>query len=306
LLPNGKVLVVGADNSSCNSVASSELYDPVTGSWSAIGNLKTADIPLQAVLLANGRVLVIGGNGSGTELFDSGSLTNISAAALIAGGTLAPESIASAIGTNLALATEVAPPGSAPIQLAGASMKVRDSAGMERLAPLFYVSAAQINYLVPSGTAIGPATVTVTSGGSFVAAGLVEIAGVAPGLFSANSSGQGVAAGLWIRVAEGGTQSYDYLFDPTTRKSVPLDLGPPTDQLFLSLYGTGFRGGSGATATVGSVSVPVSAFAPVTGYPGLDVVNIGPLPRDLVGRGEVDVAFSVDGKSANRVSVNFR
>jgi uncharacterized protein (TIGR03437 family) len=306
LLPSGKVLVVGADNSSCFSLASSELYDPVTGNWSALGNLKAAYIPLQTVLLANGDVLVVGGNGSGAELFDSGGLTSISAASLAAGGALAPESIASAIGTNLALATEAAPPGSAPIQLAGAGVKVRDSAGMERLAPLFYVSPGQINYLVPSGTATGLATVTVTSGGSSIAVGLVSIAGVAPGLFSADSSGQGAAAGFWIRVAEGGTQSYDYLFDLTSRNSVPLDLGSPNDQVFLSLYGTGFRAGTGATATVGGVSVPVSAFAPVTQYPGLDVVNLGPLPRSLIGRGEVNVGFFVDGKAANPVNVNIR
>jgi len=75
LLPNGKVLVVGGGvaDPSCFALASSELYDPDTGSWSAIGSLKTAAIPLQAVLLANGKVLVAGGNGSGAELFDSGA-----------------------------------------------------------------------------------------------------------------------------------------------------------------------------------------------------------------------------------------
>jgi uncharacterized protein (TIGR03437 family) len=307
LLPNGKVLVVGADNSSCFSLGSSELYDPVTGNWSALGNLKAAAIPLQSVLLANGKVLVVGGNGSGVDLFgENAPLTSLSAASFAAGGALAPESIASAIGSNLAIDTQAAPAGSLPTAMAGRSVKVRDSVGAERLAPLFFVSPGQINYLVPSGTAAGLATVTVNNGDSIVATGLVSIAGVAPGLFSANASGQGAAAGFWIRVAEGGAQTYDYLFDLTTRKSVPLDLGSPNDRVFLSLYGTGFRGGTGAMATVGSVNVPVSAFAPVTQYPGLDVVNIGPLTRSLTGRGEVDVAFSVDGRAANLVRVNIR
>ena len=38
-----------------------------------------------------------------------------------------------------------------------------DSAGVTRLAPLFYVSSTQINYEVPDGTAAGPATVTITN-----------------------------------------------------------------------------------------------------------------------------------------------
>ena len=75
MLPNGKVLVVGADNPSCFAPASSELYDPVTEGWSDMGSLKTVAIPLQTVLLANGKVLAIGGNGSGADLFDSSAVS---------------------------------------------------------------------------------------------------------------------------------------------------------------------------------------------------------------------------------------
>src|SRR5689334_8119856 len=63
LLPNGKVLVVGG----CNDVfcehalASAELYDPATGTWSATGNLHTARQRHTATLLPNGLVLVAGG-----------------------------------------------------------------------------------------------------------------------------------------------------------------------------------------------------------------------------------------------------
>jgi uncharacterized protein (TIGR03437 family) len=219
---------------------------------------------------------------------------------------LAPGSIATIFGTDLATAILESPSGAATTQLAAVSVRIRDRTGRERLAPLFFVSPGQINYQVPLGSIAGLASVTLSSGANSVATGLVEIAGVAPGLFSANSSGRGAAAGFWIRAAEGGMQSYDWLFDLATRKSVPVDLDPESDQVFLSLYGTGFRGGAGATATVGNVNVPVSFFAPVAGYPGLDVVNLGPLPHSLAGRGEVDVVFFVDGKAANPVSVNLR
>jgi uncharacterized protein (TIGR03437 family) len=255
-------------------------------------------------LLANGKVLAFGG-GTSVNLFESGTagVTSISAASF-ARGALAPESIAAGFGANLATGTQAAPSGSLPTELGGVSVTLRDHAGSERAVPLFFVSPELINYEVPPGTAVGLATVTVTNDGNLIAAGLVEIDRVAPGLFSANSSGQGVAAGFWIRVSAGGAQSQGYLFDLATSKSVPLDLGPPTDQVYLSLYGTGFRGGANATATVGGVSVPVYGFIGVAGYQGLDVINIGPMPRTLIGSGEVNVAFSVDGKAANPTSIN--
>src|SRR5207244_3485088 len=126
------------------------------------------DIPTQAALLANGKVLAVGGNGSGAEIFESGTATvaSVSAASFAAGGSLAPESIATAFGVNLATDTQTASSLPLPTQLAGVSLKLRDRAGAERLAPLFFVSPGQINYQVPPGTASGLATVTVTSGES--------------------------------------------------------------------------------------------------------------------------------------------
>jgi uncharacterized protein (TIGR03437 family) len=97
-----------------------------------------------------------------------------------------------------------------------------------------------------------------------------------------------------------------YLFNLKTLAPVPVDLGPATDQVYLSLYGTGFRSYSGqATATVGGVNVPVAGAAPVGMYLGEDIVNIGPLPPSLAGRGAVDVVVSFDGKPANTVTVSF-
>jgi len=309
VLPSGKLLVVGGDGPGCEALKSAELYDPSTGNWSTTGGLNTARAGHTVTMLANGKVLVAGGDGGTTaELFDDGTPTaaSVSAASFAAGGMLAPESIAAARGANLGTGTLTASSYPLPTELAGATVKVRDRAGAERLAPLIFVSPTQINYQVPAGTAIGLATVTISNGSRTLATGLVEIARVAPGLFSANSSGQGVAAGFSIRASAAAARSQDYLFDFTTFKPVPVDLGPPSDQVFLSLYGTGFRGATSVTAKVGGVSVQVYGFAPVTDYPGLDVVNIGPLPRVLQGRGEVDVTLSLDGKAANTVSVALR
>jgi hypothetical protein len=70
LLPNGKVLVVGGFEPSANthvSFASAELFDPATGTWSPTGALQTARRYHSATLLPDGKVLVAGGIGSGSE-----------------------------------------------------------------------------------------------------------------------------------------------------------------------------------------------------------------------------------------------
>jgi len=64
LLPSGKVLVAGGQDFngvSAAFVASAELYDPVTGAWSATGSMTTARFRPTATLLPSGKVLVVGG-----------------------------------------------------------------------------------------------------------------------------------------------------------------------------------------------------------------------------------------------------
>ncbi len=75
LLPNGTVLVAGGVDGSGNVLASAELYDPASGTWTNTGNLNTARYLQTATVLANGMVLVAGGldsigASSSTELYD--------------------------------------------------------------------------------------------------------------------------------------------------------------------------------------------------------------------------------------------
>jgi WD40 repeat protein len=74
MLPNGKVLVAGGFDG--NSIlASAELYDPASGTWSATGSLATARAYHTATLLPNGKVLVAGGGNNSAELYDPASGT---------------------------------------------------------------------------------------------------------------------------------------------------------------------------------------------------------------------------------------
>lgn len=81
LLQNGKVLVAGGVNGPITSgghLASAELYDPATGTWTATGSMGVKRILHTMTLLANGEVLVAGGSNDSTsniylasaELFD--------------------------------------------------------------------------------------------------------------------------------------------------------------------------------------------------------------------------------------------
>jgi cytochrome c peroxidase len=239
------------------------------------------------------------------------SLSSLSAASL-ALGFVAPESLVSAFGEGLAAVTETASMRPLPTALAEISVVVRDSTGRERLAPLFYASARQINYQVPPGTAEGEAAVQVVRGGASIAAGTAQVAAVAPALFSANASGRGIAAALAVRVHADGSQTYEQVarFDPLRDEFVaePVDLGAAGDQVFLVLFGTGIRlrNASGAvTATVGGEPAEVLYAGAQPEYVGVDQINLR-LNRDLAGRGDVDVGVVVDGRTANTVRVNVR
>jgi large repetitive protein len=94
LLPNGKVLVAAGIASCTNcglggvvSTSSAELYDPVTGIWTATGPLTVGRDSHTATLLPDGKVLVAGGLGGGAsaELYDPGIGTWIATGAMHAG-----------------------------------------------------------------------------------------------------------------------------------------------------------------------------------------------------------------------------
>jgi uncharacterized protein (TIGR03437 family) len=312
LLPNGNVLAAaGSAADSGARLRNAELYNPATGNWAATADLNATRTNHTATLLSNGKVLVAAGSGDSgqintAELYGSAApaLASVSAASFAAGG--APESIIAAFGVNLAASVQAASSTPLPTELAGVSVRIRDSAGVERLAPLFFVSPQQINYLIPAGTATGAAQVNISSG----AAGVIEITNTAPGLFAANANGQGIAAALALRVRADGSLSYEPVarLDGGGFVAAPIDLGPESDQVFLILYGTGLRQRSSQGAVscrLGSVTSEVLFAAAAPDFTGLDQVNVR-ISRSLAGRGEVSVEMNVDGRSANVVRVNIR
>jgi uncharacterized protein (TIGR03437 family) len=196
-------------------------------------------------------------------------------------------------------------------KLGGTSVEITDSAGVTQLCRLYYVSPRQINLVLPDRCATGKATIAVHRDSGNSISGSVTIDPVAPGLFSMGVSGIGAIVGL--RVDGSGNRSdvpvFRYDANQKAYAFVPIDLGAANDQVYLSLYGTGIRGFSSVSnlsATIGNRVVPVVGAAAQAQYPGLDQVNIGPLPRTLIGTGSTNLGLKVDGKTANTVTVNIR
>jgi hypothetical protein len=60
-LPNGKVLILGGDDSAGNPLASAEMYDPATGTFSPAGSMTTIRADHRNTFLDNGKILTSGG-----------------------------------------------------------------------------------------------------------------------------------------------------------------------------------------------------------------------------------------------------
>lgn len=244
-------------------------------------------------------------------LANMGVIASVSAASFNA-SSLANASIVAAFGDNLAVSVQVGAGSPLPVSLAGTSVTVRDSANVEKFARLFFVSPGQVNFLMPDGLAAGSATILVANGEGKLSAGTVNIAAVAPALFSANSNGREVPAAVVLRVKADGSQLYEQVaaFDPVQNKfvAVPIDLGDETDQVFFVGYGTGIRGRS----TLNSVGLKIGEFdcevlyaGIAEGFFGLDQINAR-IPRSLIGKGDVDLELTVDGAKANVLKLRIR
>lgn len=236
---------------------------------------------------------------------------NSVSAASFAGPNMAPDSIASAFGEGLAPVIEQATTNPLPTSLAGITASIKDHNGTSRTAPLFYASPGQVNFLVPAGSAAGAGTVSIYSGTALRSSGPVQIETVVPGLFTANSTGKGVAAANVVQVVAGGTTTVGPVFDcARAGNCVPrlIDLGADANSNYLMLFGTGIRNVSNVSnvsATIGGEKAKVEYAGPQGTFVGLDQVNVV-IPPQLKGRGIVNVVLTVNSKAANTVQVGFR
>jgi uncharacterized protein (TIGR03437 family) len=231
--------------------------------------------------------------------------TPTNAAALLT-AAFAPDEIASVFNV-IGLSGDTGATQLLSTSLGGATVTITDSTGTVLPAPLYGVfgDEDQINLVIPSGTAPGPATVTITLPGGGTLSTAIVIGTTAPGVFTANQNGQGVFAGQVVYGNLDGSQTYasPAVWNPATKQydDAPINLGPAGEQVYLVLYGTGIRHAGAVAASVNGVSLPVAYFGAQSQYPGLDQLNLQ-VPASLAGAGLVDLVVTVDGQPANTVT----
>ena len=241
--------------------------------------------------------------------------TSVSAASFTANenGALTTGMIAAGFGSGLAETTESA--GAVlPEILANRRILVRDSAGVEKAARLFFASPTQLNYLMPEGLQNGAMVVKLmSSANELIKVDLGSFESVAPGVFTANFDGAGVPAAIVTRVKPGNVQTVEPVAQIDVAQSrfvpLPIDLGPDTEFVVLTLFGSGWRQFgtlSNTKVTIGGVDCPVEYVGLQPTFDGTDQINAR-LPRALISKGEVDVKVSfADRYFANTVKLNFK
>ena len=209
-------------------------------------------------------------------------------AASLSAGPLAPDSLATAFGANLASTG------------GSTGVSVTDSAGKSREVRLIYVSPHQINFQIPPGVAPGPATISVSGTGIPTVTAQIEIASAAPALFMANAGA--VATGYLLTVNVSGETRQPF---STTRNGLvvpaPVSINSGAVQLYLVLFGTGIRGAATSCFIDSGIPYAQVSFAgpKLLDTVGVDQVNVL-LPEPL-SSGTYPVAFNCGGGVTNTV-----
>ncbi len=157
-------------------------------------------------------------------------------------------------------------------------------------APILFVSPGQVNVVVPFGITGSTSQVSINSQGQFSAAFPVTIAKATPGIFTANSSGQGQAAAINL---ESGVTSYN--------SQQPANAGD-----YVELYLTG----AGQTSPAGGDGVPYAGPAACTLSSSVTIAGVtqvpqycGGVPGQIAGLTQINVLIP-SGLTAGQVPVS--
>ncbi len=277
-----------------NGEATQYSFNPATGVITLLvpGNL-TSSGGVIALQIRNGNglisqpvfIAVAGNAGSAAAVVDAAGYSM----------TVAPESIASVFGTNLATTTVSSTGAILANSLAGTSVYVNGVA-----APLFFVSPGQINFQIPERTVPGPAVVIVrNSNAGLIARAVVNVTATGAGIFTRLANGKGAPAA--IATADGGLT---FPIALSNADGTPGEIQVGNIAVF---FGTGlrFRSSAVVTATAGGVELTPSYAGLQGSLIGLDQINLT-IPESLRGKGETDLVFNIDGKATNAVRIKVK
>ncbi len=220
--------------------------------------------------------------------------------------TLAPAAgaIVSLFGTNLAASTVAASSLPLPTSLGGVSVTVNGVA-----APLFFVSAGQINFQIPWEATGASASVVVTVNGQASNTYTMTLGSAGPGIFTINASGSGQGA---IQIANTATFA-------APAGSIPgVSAQPVARGQFITVYCSGLgavanppadgAAASGQTTTasvsmtIGGVAVTPSFSGLAPGFVGLYQVN-AQIPQSVATGSAVALTITVNGVASNSVTI---
>lgn len=193
-------------------------------------------------------------------------------------GPVAPDSIVSVFGANLAASITQASTLPLPGRLADTQVLINGG-----LAGLYFVSPAQVNVYVPANIRPGVATLEVLRSGKRSAARRVDIAGTAPALFTRGGRGA---------ILHGAT------FAPVTPEE------PASRGEIVSLFGTGLGVGGAAAVMFDGLAALPEYIGPAPGLLGVFQVNVR-VPAG-VRTGTVAVGVVVDTVASNTVGLDVR
>ena len=231
----------------------------------------------------------------------------VSAASFLPGRALAPGSIISVFGANLAVQSESAAGAPLPTSLGGSSARFDD----EFQAPYFFASAGQLNIQIPwdlEGKRMSSLRVRV---GSVAREGVaVPLRRFSPAIFTLDQSGSG--QGAVLIAGSGGMPAGPASLPGASRPAQPGDFL----EVFCTGLGpvergpqTGYPAGRSinptinpATATIGGVDAAVTFSGLAPGFVGLYQVNVQ-VPEEVTPGENVELSIAVRGVGSNRVTI---
>jgi uncharacterized protein (TIGR03437 family) len=246
-----------------------------------------------SVVLGSATVSIGSSNCGGSAISAKGILNSASFSAV----SVAPGSLATVFGSNLAASVAQANGSTFPTNLGGASVTIGGEA-----APLAFASPSQINLLVPQD--LQPGRYVLTAGGSTAD---IIVTPVSPGIFTANGNGTGTAnASLIAALADGSTVSLPaFQCGSGGCQSVPIQLPANATSLYIVLYGTGIRNAQKISANLGPSIASVLFAGAQAQFPGVDQINLR--VDQLAGlTGTQVLQVTTDGVTSNVVTLTFQ